>query len=170
MGDISVSTNDDYAYTGIKIIFNLILYKYNLPILVKLFQKVIFMKKTDDLKKKYFDFNLKNTIIGVFTGFINGVFGSGGGTLLVPILNDIVKVEEHKSHATALSIIIFLTTASSVLYVSKGTYDVNLTIKVAVGSILGGIIGAKLLNKVTGKFLRISFGIIMIIAALRMVF
>lgn len=44
------------------------------------------MKKTDDLKKKYFDFNLKNTIIGVFTGFINGVFGSGGGTLLVPIL------------------------------------------------------------------------------------
>ncbi|OJT80714.1 permease, partial [Clostridioides difficile] len=42
--------------------------------------------------------------------------------------------------------------------------------KVAVGSILGGIIGAKLLNKVTGKFLRISFGIIMIIAALRMVF
>ncbi|NJA49337.1 sulfite exporter TauE/SafE family protein, partial [Clostridioides difficile] len=68
------------------------------------------------------------------------------------------------------SIIIFLTTASSVLYVSKGTYDVNLTIKVAVGSILGGIIGAKLLNKVTGKFLRISFGIIMIIAALRMVF
>ncbi|HCQ5728044.1 TPA: sulfite exporter TauE/SafE family protein [Clostridioides difficile] len=128
------------------------------------------MKKTDDLKKKYFDFNLKNTIIGVFTGFINGVFGSGGGTLLVPILNDIVKVEEHKSHATALSIIIFLTTASSVLYVSKGTYDVSLTIKVAVGSILGGIIGAKLLNKVTGKFLRISFGIIMIIAALRMVF
>ncbi|HBE8556519.1 TPA: sulfite exporter TauE/SafE family protein [Clostridioides difficile] len=128
------------------------------------------MKKTDDLKKKYFDFNLKNTIIGVFTGFINGVFGSGGGTLLVPILNDIVKVEEHKSHATALSIIILLTTASSVLYVSKGTYDVNLTIKVAVGSILGGIIGAKLLNKVTGKFLRISFGIIMIIAALRMVF
>ncbi|WP_395970735.1 sulfite exporter TauE/SafE family protein [Clostridioides sp. ES-S-0054-01] len=154
----------------LKIIFNLILYKYNLPILVKLFQKVIFMKKTDDLKKKYFNFNLKNTIIGVFTGFINGVFGSGGGTLLVPILNDIVKIEEHKSHATALSIIVFLTTASSVLYVSKGTYDVNLTIKVAVGSILGGIIGAKLLNKVTGKFLRISFGIIMIIAALRMVF
>ncbi|MCC0738988.1 sulfite exporter TauE/SafE family protein [Clostridioides sp. ZZV14-5902] len=128
------------------------------------------MKNTNNLKKKYFDFNIKNTIIGVFTGFINGVFGSGGGTLLVPILNDIVKVEEHKSHATTLSIIIFLTTASSVLYVSKGTYDINLTIKVAAGSIVGGIIGAKLLNKVTGKFLRISFGLIMIIAALRMVF
>lgn len=122
------------------------------------------------MNNKYYKFNIKNTIIGSFTGFINGVFGSGGGTLLVPILNNILKVEEHKSHATALGVIIFLTTASSVIYISKGTYDINLTLKVAAGSIVGGVIGAKLLCKVTGRFLRISFGLIMIIAALRMVF
>lgn len=122
------------------------------------------------MNKKYLAFNFKNTIIGCFTGFINGIFGSGGGTLLVPILNNILKVEEHKSHATALAIIIFLTSASSVIYISRGTYDINLTLKVALGSIVGGIIGAKLLCRVTGRFLRISFGLIMIIAALRMVF
>ncbi|MCR8745503.1 sulfite exporter TauE/SafE family protein [Romboutsia lituseburensis] len=122
------------------------------------------------MENNKFGFSLKNTFIGLFTGFINGVFGSGGGTLLVPILNNIVKVEEHKSHATALAIIIFLTSASSVVYISKGTYDIGITFKVAVGSIIGGIIGAKILCKVTGKFLRISFGLIMIIAALRMVF
>nr|WP_164489001.1 sulfite exporter TauE/SafE family protein [Romboutsia sp. Marseille-P6047] len=122
------------------------------------------------MKSKYFNFNIKNTVIGLFTGFINGVFGSGGGTLLVPILNNFLKVEEHKSHATALAIIIFLSTTSSIIYISKGTYDIKLTIQAAIGSIIGGIIGAKLLCKVTGKFLRISFGIVMIIAALRMVF
>ncbi|SCI03155.1 MULTISPECIES: sulfite exporter TauE/SafE family protein [unclassified Romboutsia] len=122
------------------------------------------------IKSKYFNFNIKNTVIGLFTGFINGVFGSGGGTLLVPILNNFLKVEEHKSHATALAIIIFLSTTSSIIYISKGTYDIKLTIQAAIGSIIGGIIGAKLLCKVTGKFLRISFGIVMIIAALRMVF
>lgn len=122
------------------------------------------------MKNNKFGFSFKNTLIGLFTGFINGVFGSGGGTLLVPILNNIVKVEEHKSHATALAIIIFLTGASSAVYISKGTYDIGLTFKVAIGSIIGGIIGAKILCKVTGKFLRISFGSIMIIAALRMVF
>ncbi|MGL6107960.1 sulfite exporter TauE/SafE family protein [Romboutsia sp.] len=121
-----------------------------------------------NLKSKHFD--IKNSIIGIFTGFVNGIFGSGGGTLLVPILNNIIKVEEHKSHATALAIIVFLTAASSVVYISKGTYDVALTLKVAVGSIIGGIIGAKILCKVTGKFLRISFGLIMVIAALRMLF
>lgn len=122
------------------------------------------------MKNNKFGFSFKNTLIGLFTGFINGVFGSGGGTLLVPILNNIVKVEEHKSHATALAIILFLTGASSAVYISKGTYDIGLTFKVAIGSIVGGVIGAKILCKVTGKFLRISFGSIMIIAALRMVF
>ena len=122
------------------------------------------------MKIKHSSFNIRNSIIGIFTGFINGIFGSGGGTLLVPILNNIVKVEEHESHATALAIIIFLTGASSAIYIYNGTYDVSLTLKVAIGSIVGGIIGAKILCKVTGRFLRISFGLIMIIAALRMVF
>ncbi len=122
------------------------------------------------MKSKYLGFNIKNTLIGVFTGFVNGIFGSGGGTLLVPILNNLLKVEEHKSHATALAIIIFLTGASSAIYISKGTYNIDLTVKVAIGSIIGGFVGAKILCKVTGRFLRISFGLIMIIAALRMVF
>lgn len=122
------------------------------------------------MKKQSSSFNFKNCLICSFTGFINGVFGSGGGTLLVPILNNILKVEEHKSHSTALAIIIFLSTTSSIIYISKGTLDINLTIQAAIGSIVGGIVGAKLLSKVTGKFLRIGFGIVMIIAAFRMVF
>jgi uncharacterized membrane protein YfcA len=122
------------------------------------------------LKNKHFNFSIKNSIIGIFTGFVNGIFGSGGGTLLVPILNNIVKIEEHKSHATALGIIVFLTTSSSAIYIINGTYDLKLTFKVAIGSVIGGIIGAKLLNRCSGKFLRIFFGSVMIIAALRMVF
>ena len=122
------------------------------------------------MKNEKKSFNIKNSLIGLFTGFINGSFGSGGGTLLVPILNDIIKLEEHNSHATALAIIIFLTGASSAIYIAKGTYDFTLTWKVAIGSIIGGIIGAKLLCRLTGKFLRIAFGVIMIIAAIRMVF
>lgn len=122
------------------------------------------------MKKQSSNFNIKNCIIGSFTGFLNGLFGSGGGTLLVPILNNILGVEEHKSHATALAVIIFLSTTSSVIYISKGTYDIGLTIQAAIGSVIGGFIGAKLLSKVTGKFLRIGFGIVMIIAAFRMVF
>ena len=113
---------------------------------------------------------LKNLIIGLFTGFINGSFGSGGGTLLVPILNNIIKVDEHKSHATALGVIFFLSCTSSIIYISRGIYDFKMTFQVAIGSVVGGIIGANLLYRVSRKFLRISFGIIMILASIRMVF
>ena len=123
-----------------------------------------------NIKIKDTELNLKNTLIGLFSGFVNGLFGSGGGILLVPIFNNLVNTEEHKSHATALAIIFFLTTTSSIFYVSSGVYDTSLTIKVGIGSIIGGYIGAKLLSKVNGKFLRITFGLIMVIAALRMVF
>jgi uncharacterized membrane protein YfcA len=128
------------------------------------------MQEGDLIMKKIGEFNIKNSLIGIITGFINGTFGSGGGTLLVPALNNILKLEEHKSHATALGIIVFLTTSSSAVYIINGTYDFKLTFKVAIGSVIGGIIGAKLLNRCSGKFLRIFFGSVMIIAALRMVF
>ena len=36
--------------------------------------------------KKIGEFNIKNSLIGIITGFINGTFGSGGGTLLVPAI------------------------------------------------------------------------------------
>ncbi|SHK37442.1 sulfite exporter TauE/SafE family protein [Tepidibacter formicigenes] len=114
--------------------------------------------------------NLKTILIGFITGFINGIFGSGGGTVLVPSLNNILKIEEHKSHATTLSIIIFFTITSSFIYIKNNIYDLNITYKVAIGSTIGGVIGAKLLNKFSGKKLRLLFGIFMILASLRMVF
>ncbi|MDR1774094.1 MAG: sulfite exporter TauE/SafE family protein [Clostridioides sp.] len=120
------------------------------------------------LSKK--DFNLKNMLTGLVTGFVNGLFGAGGGIILVPILNNIFNTEEHKSHATSLAIILFLTITSSIIYMKNGILDFGITYKVAIGSIIGGVLGAKLLSKVTGKFLRITFGCVMILAAVRMIF
>jgi uncharacterized membrane protein YfcA len=44
-----------------------------------------YIQKVINMKIKHSSFNIRNSIIGIFTGFINGIFGSGGGTLLVPI-------------------------------------------------------------------------------------
>ena len=114
--------------------------------------------------------NIKTIIIGFVTGLINGIFGSGGGSLLVPCLSNVLDIEEHKAHATALSIILFFTLTSSFIYVKNGMYDLDITYKVAIGSFVGGIVGAKLLNRCTGRHLRRIFGIFMIIASIRLVF
>lgn len=113
--------------------------------------------------------NIKLIIIGLFTGIINGLFGSGGGTIIVPSLIFIIGLEDHKSHATAISIILPLSIVSTIIYASHGVLKLSIALWVAIGGVIGGFIGAKLLNKVPSNILRKVFGVFMIAAAIRMV-
>lgn len=112
---------------------------------------------------------LKTALIGVVMGLVNGLFGSGGGTILVPCLVFIMNIEDHKAHATAISIILPISIISSLIYYRYDVVDLSLTLKVAVGSIAGALLGSCLLNKISVNILRKVFGIFMIIAAIRMV-
>lgn len=112
----------------------------------------------------------KFAAIGIVTGLCNGLFGSGGGTIVVPAMEKLLDVEEHKAHATAIAIILPLTLISIILYTIKGFLDFSLVWKVSLGGIAGGIIGAVLLKKLSGNVIRKIFGVFMIAAAVRMVF
>jgi len=128
----------------------------------KIYQIGAIMNKGKSIKK--------TALIGFITGLINGVFGSGGGTLLVPCLVFIMGVEDHKAHATAISIILPLSIISSFVYFKYDVVDPALTLKVAIGSIIGALVGSSILNRFSVNILRKIFGIFMIIAAVRMVF
>ncbi len=109
-------------------------------------------------------------VIGLVTGLTNGLFGSGGGTIAVPAMVHFLKADEHKAHATAISVILPLTLVSSVFYISKGFVDWGLTLKVTLGGVIGGYIGAKLLNKCPEKLLRKIFAVFMAAAGVKMIF
>ncbi|MTI70937.1 MAG: sulfite exporter TauE/SafE family protein [Firmicutes bacterium] len=113
--------------------------------------------------------NIKILTIGFLTGIINGLFGSGGGTIIVPSLVFILGLEEHKAHATAISIILPLTLISTFIYFNNGMLNFKIATLVAAGGIIGGFTGAKLLKKIPSTLLRKIFGLFMIIAAIRMV-
>ncbi|HQD29173.1 sulfite exporter TauE/SafE family protein [Acetivibrio saccincola] len=115
--------------------------------------------------KKYF----KYIVIGMVTGIANGLFGSGGGTLAVPAMVYLLGSDEHKAHATAISIILPLTIVSSFFYIKNNLVDWTLTYKVVTGGIVGGYIGAKLLNICPAGILRKIFAIFIIAAAIRMI-
>ncbi|HHY23761.1 MAG TPA: sulfite exporter TauE/SafE family protein [Clostridiaceae bacterium] len=115
-------------------------------------------------KRKIF----KSIGIGLATGLINGLFGSGGGTIAVPAMVLLLDVDEHKAHATAISIILPLTIISAFFYIKNKYVDWNITWKVILGGITGGYIGAKLLNICPASILRRIFAAFMIFAAIRM--
>lgn len=114
-------------------------------------------------------YQIKMMLIGLIAGIINGLFGSGGGTILVPAMVFILHIEDHKAHATAISIILPLSIISTIIYFKKDMLIFKVAIIVIIGGMIGSFIGSKLLNKIPTKFLRKIFGTFMIFAAIRMI-
>ena len=110
----------------------------------------------------------KGLLWGIPIGFINGFFASGGGIIAVLILQKFFSLEEKKAHATSIIIILPLTLAGVLIYSMAGFSDMPVIIKAASGAALGALVGAKLLSRLSGKFIRIGFGIVMIAASVKM--
>lgn len=127
----------------------------NISILIHTKKGDIFMKKTN--------------ILGIITGFANGFFGAGGGTILVPGMERLLNIEEHKAHATAIAIILPLSIISAVMYIYKIDIPWKTVLWVSIGGVIGGYVGAKVLKRFSGKWLHIIFGAFMIIAAAKMI-
>lgn len=113
---------------------------------------------------------LKKILIGIIAGLINGFFASGGGMILVPAFYYILKLNEVESRATSVFCILPMVLVSSIFYYKNNYMDWKLGIMCAVGGIIGGIIGSKLLKKVDEKYLKISFIIFLIYVSYKMIF
>lgn len=111
----------------------------------------------------------KEFLIGFITGFANGLFGAGGGTVVVPAMEKFLDIETHKAHATAIAIILPLSILSTFIYGRSIEIDWKIVIFVSIGGVIGGYIGAKCLAKISSHWLHKIFGLFMIIAAVRMI-
>lgn len=115
----------------------------------------------------------KETILKIFAGFlagfVSGFFGAGGGMILVPFMTLILKDEEVKSRATTILCIFFMVITSSFFYFKEDAIDWLVSIKCAIGGIIGGLIGSKLLVNLDKKILNILFIIFLIYSGIKMI-
>ncbi|MBQ8588106.1 MAG: sulfite exporter TauE/SafE family protein [Clostridia bacterium] len=106
---------------------------------------------------------------GCLAGLCNGLFGSGGGMVVVPCLENKFDVEPQKAHATAIAVILPLTLVSIIRYMSFSNVEPKLLFTACAGGALGSFAGAKLLKRFSSKVLKRIFGIFILAAAVRMV-
>lgn len=106
---------------------------------------------------------------GLAIGVVNGLFGAGGGMLSVPALTYILGLDEQHAHATAIAVILPLCIISSIAYSLLGTYQIEVVLPTVIGVTVGGIIGAKLLKKLSSDALSFIFYGLMIFAGLKMI-
>ena len=94
---------------------------------------------------------------GALAGVVNGLFGGGGGMVLVPLLQRWCGLEERRAFATCVAVILPLCLVSAAVYVLRRGVDLTLAAPYLLGGLIGGFLGGQLFPKVSAGWLRYLF-------------
>ena len=107
--------------------------------------------------------------VGAVSGFVAGLFGSGGGIAVVEGLER-TGTEERRAHAASLGVIFPISALSAVLYGVGGYVPLEDTLWLCGGAVAGGVIGAFFLKRVGVRLLNNIFTALMLVSGIRMLF
>ncbi len=104
--------------------------------------------------------------LGFLTGVLSGLFGVGGGFVIVPVLVLFSGMGIHRAVATSLMVITLISLSGTSWYILSGReIDLSMTASFAGGGILGMFLGTITGRKISGPLLQKGFSIAMIILA-----
>lgn len=111
----------------------------------------------------------KYLVTGGLGGLANGLFGSGGGLFLVPLLTSWAGLPQKKSFATSVAVILPLSLVSAAVYFWKGALDLKAALPYLIGGGLGGLVSGRIFQKIPLTFLRRIFGLLILYGGVRAV-
>jgi uncharacterized membrane protein YfcA len=109
-------------------------------------------------------------LTGALGGFLSGMFGVGGGLVMVPLLMLIAKLDQRRATATSLVAIVPTALVSAINYGVNGQVSVLAGGLIAVGAVVGAPIGAYLLRRLPIDVLRWMLVGLLFVVALRLIF
>lgn len=99
-------------------------------------------------------------IIGGLGGVAAGLFGVGGGIVIVPALIYWAGFSQHKATGTSLAVLLPpIGLAAVIEYYRRGNVDVRAAMLLAVSMFVGAWGGAVIANQMKGPHLRLAFGV-----------
>jgi len=102
-------------------------------------------------------------LIGLTAGFASGLFGIGGGVLIVPALMTILGFSLTRATGTSLVVLLPPVGIGAVLeYARHGQVDWKAAIFIAGSLFLGALLGALVANRLPVPSLRLVFGLFVI--------
>lgn len=109
--------------------------------------------------------------IGLIAGILSGLFGIGGGIIIVPSLIYILGFSQHKATGTSLAVLLPPIGLAAVLeYYRHSNIDLHAAIIIALFLIVGAWVGAVFANRLPGPILRLGFGIFVVIMGVYLIY
>jgi uncharacterized membrane protein YfcA len=99
-------------------------------------------------------------IIGLLGGAFAGLFGVGGGIVIVPALIYWAGFSQHRATGTSLAVLLPpIGLAAVIEYYRHGNVDVRAAVILAITMFIGAWGGSILANQMKGPHLRLAFGV-----------
>lgn len=110
-------------------------------------------------------------ILGLVTGLVSGLFGIGGGLLIIPVLV-FLSFPQKEAQGIAMAVMVPIVIIGAVRYKLNEAIPVDLSLAalIAIGAVAGVLLGTSFINAVPGLLLRRLFATLLFVVALRMFF
>lgn len=108
--------------------------------------------------------------VGVVAGVAAGMFGIGGGLIIVPALVLLYRLSQHAAVGTSLGAILLPVGALGAwVYWKNGNLNLRYSLLIAAGLLVGGFLGAKLVEPISDVTLRRMFGGFLLLVSIKMI-
>lgn len=107
-------------------------------------------------------------LLGLISGLIASTLGVGGGIIFVPSLVVFFGFAQHLAQGTSLAVILPTAIVGTILHSKRGRVEWRVASFVAIGGIVGGLIGSNLALAIDPELLRRLFAVMLVAIAARM--
>jgi uncharacterized protein len=108
-------------------------------------------------------------LIGAGAGVLAGLFGIGGGVVIVPALLYFARMSPLTATGTSLGALLLPVGLLGALeYYRNGHLDVRASLMLGVGLFLGAFFGAKMAQMLTPLVFKRAFSLLLVVVAIRM--
>lgn len=112
-----------------------------------------------------------SVLIGLVAGISSGFFGIGGAVILVPAFIYVFKFSQHLAQGTALAALLLPVGILAVIkYYKSGNVNIQTALFVALGFVVGGLIGAIFVQSVPSPLLKKLFAVMLLCISIYMFF
>jgi hypothetical protein len=108
-------------------------------------------------------------VIGTLAGLFSGLFGVGGGTVIVPLLIVWLGYEERMATATSLAAIAMIAAFAAAVGGLYGDVRVGDAALVGVPAIAGVLLGSWLAQRIPGRAIALMFAAVLVASAVELV-
>ena len=109
-------------------------------------------------------------LIGLVAGFAGGMFGIGGGAIMVPAMVLLTGVDQKFATGTSIAAqILPIGILGAMVYYRNGNLNIKYAVLIAIGLVIGNLFGALFANQpfISSETMKKLYGIFLLLIGLR---